>query len=67
MEKKMMRLLTYTELGLYSKTKLWDLHFEMLEALRTLASDTEDYKTAYMNLQHIRLFLARRNPPFPPC
>lgn len=63
----MMRLLTYTELGLYSKAKLWDLHFEMLEALRTLASDTDDYKTAHMNLQHIRLFLARRSHTLTPC
>lgn len=63
----MIRLLTYAELSRCNKAQLWDLHFRTLEDLRTNPSDSDEYKTAYLNLQHIRLFLARRSPSLTPC
>ncbi len=60
-----MRLLTYTELTRYTKAQLWDLYFQVRDALRDLPEGSDDHKTAMLNIQHIRLFLAR--PDYTPC
>jgi CRISPR/Cas system CSM-associated protein Csm2 small subunit len=64
MEEKM-RLLTYLELTRCTKPQLWDLYFQVRDALRDLSEGSDDYKTAMLNIQHIRLFLARRD--YTPC
>ena len=60
-----MRLLTYTELTRYSKPQLWDLYRQILAMQPELQAGTIDYQNALMNIQHIRLFLARRG--YTPC
>lgn len=64
MEEKM-RLLTYLELGRYSKAQLWDLLRQNLAVLPELAEGSCDRENALLNIRHIRLFLARRD--YTPC
>lgn len=60
-----MRLLTYTELTRCSKTQLWELYREVLAALPELPEGSTGHRNALLNIQHIRLFLARRD--YTPC
>jgi hypothetical protein len=60
-----MKLLTYLELSRYSKAQLWDLHRQMLLALPAIPQACEDRRIVHLNIQHIRLFLARRD--YTPC
>ena len=60
-----MRLLTYLELTRSTKPQLWDLYHQMLRALPGLPQGSPERANAMLNLQHIRLFLARRD--FTPC
>lgn len=56
-----MRLLTYTELTRYSKAQLWELYREALAALPGLPEGSTAHRNAMLNIQHIRLFLMRRD------
>ena len=60
-----MRLLTYLELSRYTKAQLWELQRQMLAALPELEEGSEARQNALLNIQHIRLFLARRD--YTPC
>jgi hypothetical protein len=60
-----MRLLTYLELGRYTKTQLRHLYQEALNALPGLPEGSPQRANALLNIQHIRLFLARR--AYTPC
>ena len=60
-----MRLLTYLELTRYTKAQLWYLYQQMLAALPSLNEGTRERANAILNIQHIRLFLARRD--YTPC
>ncbi len=60
-----MRLLTYLELSRYSKAQLWDLYRQMLAALPELPEGTIDRQNALLNIQHLRMFMAR--PGYTPC
>ncbi len=60
-----MRPLTYTELTRYSKPQLWELLREASSALALLPEHSAEHRIAWLNCQHIRLFLARRH--FTPC
>jgi hypothetical protein len=60
-----MRLLTYFELTRCTKPQLWDLYYQMLRALPGLPQGSPERANAMLNLQHIRLFLARRD--YTPC
>ncbi len=54
-----MRLLTYLELSRYSKPQLRLLHQQMLCALSLLQNESPERDVVFLNVQHIRLFLAR--------
>ena len=60
-----MRLLTYFELTRCTKAQLWDLYYQALRALPGLPQGSPERANAMLNLQHIRLFLARRD--YTPC
>ena len=60
-----MRLLTYFELSRCTKPQLWDLYRRALAALPSLPEGSLERANALLNIQHIRLFLARRD--FTPC
>jgi hypothetical protein len=64
MEENMIAL-TYTELTRCTKPELWDLYRQMLAALPMLADGTQDRENALLNIQNIRVFLARRD--YTPC
>lgn len=56
-----MRLLTYLELGRYTKPELHDLLRELLNALPCLPVGSRMHANALMNIRHVRMFLARRD------
>ena len=60
-----MRLLTYLELARCTKPQLWDLYCQVLRALPGLPQGSPERASATLNIQHIRLFLARRE--YTPC
>ena len=60
-----MRLLTYLELSRCTRAELWDLYCQMLGALPGLPAGSPERANALLNIQHIRLFLARRD--YTPC
>jgi hypothetical protein len=60
-----MIVLTYAELTRYTKAELWDLYREMLAALPLLNECPHDRANALINIQNIRVFLARRD--YTPC
>lgn len=61
-----MRLLTYTELGRYTKTELEVLYRRTLAVLPGLPDGSNDRHNALLNIRHIRLFLKRFTPyPMP--
>jgi hypothetical protein len=60
-----MRLLTYLELSRYSKAQLWDLYRQNMAALPEIPEGSIDHQNALLNIQHLRLFMAR--PNFTPC
>ena len=64
MEDKM-RLLTYLELNRYTKAQLRHLYQQVLGALTGLPEGSLERATAMLNIQHIRMFLARRT--YTPC
>lgn len=64
MEDKM-RLLTYLELGRYTKPQLHYLYQQVLNALASLPEGSPERANALLNIHHIRLFLAR--PAYTPC
>ena len=64
MEDKM-RLLTYLELGRYTKPQLRHLYQQVLAALTGFPEGSPERATAMLNIQHIRMFLARR--AYTPC
>lgn len=57
-----MEMLTYTRLTQCTKAQLWDLHFECIDLLRTLPSDSPMRPFAVQNYHLIQLFLNRRSP-----
>jgi hypothetical protein len=65
MEELMRRLLTYIELTRYSKAQLWDLLRQINAALPGLAEGSVERKNALLNIQNVRMFLAR--PEYRPC
>jgi hypothetical protein len=60
-----MRLLSYIELTRCTKAELWDLLREMFASLPGLPERSEARANAMLNIQHIRIFLAR--PDYTPC
>ena len=56
-----MRLLTYLELTRCTKPQLWHLYSQILAALPGLPEGTRERANAMLNIQHIRMFLARRD------
>jgi hypothetical protein len=64
MEENMI-VLTYAELTRYTKAELWELYREMLAALPLLTECPHDRANALINIQNIRMFLARRE--YTPC
>ena len=60
MEDKM-KLLTYLELGRYTKTQLRYLYQQMLNELPSLPEGSPARANGLLNIHHIRLFLARRD------
>jgi hypothetical protein len=60
-----MRVLTYAELTRFTKPQLWDLYRYLMDALPGLAEGCEARQNALMNIQHVRMFLARRD--YTPC
>jgi len=64
MEDKM-RLLTYLELTRCTKTQLWHLYQQVMRSLSGLKEGSPERARAMLNIQHIRMFLARRD--YTPC
>ncbi|MBI1204933.1 MAG: hypothetical protein GC182_20720 [Rhodopseudomonas sp.] len=60
-----MRLLTYLELSRQNQAQLWDLLRQNLALLPHLPEGSEERANATLNIQHVRLFLARRD--YTPC
>jgi hypothetical protein len=54
-----MRLLSYIELTRYSKAQLWDLLRRINAALPGLPEGSVERKNALLNIQNVRMFLAR--------
>lgn len=66
LKEEKMRLLTYAELGRYTRNDLAALYNQILHMLPGYPKGTLDYNNAVMNLRHIRIFLNRFTPyPMP--
>lgn len=56
-----MKLLTYLELTRYTKAQLNALYWAINSELGVLHKNSLEYQYALLNMQHIRLFMARRD------
>lgn len=55
-----MRLLTYLELSRYTRNQLHETLRELLAVVDELPHGSLAYRNAWLNIQHVRLFLQRR-------